>query len=421
MNITTTGFLSYIGYNGEFGNFNSYHHTFGKELLTVNVADPHDFELNFLHTRNEDLEALPIYVADPDKPRITEVLNWLLTNANKTVADTATLEASLNSNFGTDTLTIEIDNILEVSGLTLPRSITINSNNNSYKIWLSVTDFEDNYPFYDVVVVPPILGIDKLVNSREIVQQLLLDTPREYVFGRINEANREKPYTRISSLDLIWSDKDTGANLTLEFTFIVYGNIGSNDQLLKEELRKYIVENSHISDEVWRSVLAEIFISVSSYVLIPIWDQISYGNRDAPIYNPITAIENIKGLYTNDRIGFLEEDTKDIEMLPTLWQSLMIAVSPNTGNNKVRISSLLEDYMLVSSGPDYIRLSAVTRNFITKLNTALTYAADYDPLQTLPDGITATTVRDITYINFASIGTNCQVVIKDDFSKLTED
>lgn len=431
MIITTSGFVKRLDFSEKFCNFNGYHHTFGKNSVTYNADTSvyDDFEIVALHRKNDEGVTVTAPIDDSRLSDLFNIFNWLLTESDGGIltANETTVNNELASRFGSADRVLDVDTMVtDASGKILPNKLTITytvgDDIYNFEFWFNSLTIESEYTQSDIVVFGPTDNVDDLVNDKSTVLLLMNQRDIDDYNTQINEASRTNPYTGVVSMETQWVNQDNPTEtLQVRFTFICYGPVTDSTSLLRIALRQFVENNTQYADVVWETVLPEIF-TATTFLMIPNWDSVSNGSGNSSIYNPVIRTKLAFDIFINNISGYGQEHVdENFEVLPTLWQSLSIAVcgAPKNKDEYKTISVNLDDYMLVSAGStDFIRLKASTQDFILKMNNALPYIQEYVSGDPLPGTLELEVIDGFNFLVFTSYNVKCKIMTKNDYLNL---
>lgn len=431
MIVTTTGFIQRLDFSEKFANFTKHHHTFGKNTKIYNADSTQflDFEVVTLQRKDDEGKLVSAAIVEDSLNDIFNIVNWLFVECDGGVltSNVDTVNNELATRFGSSTLAVVADKMLaDAANKILPNKITltytVGEDKYNFEFWFNSLSIEDEYTGSDIVVFGSTEQVDQLINDKSTVLDLINQRGIKEYNEIINQANREAPYTGVTTMDTVWVNKDNPAEtMQIRFNFICYGPVLDNVSLLRIALHKYVVDNSAMPDSVWEVVLPEIF-TATTFLMVPGWERVSNGVGESSIYNPIMATNQIANVFKNHLSGYTEAHVNEtFEVLPCMWQSLAIGVC-GAPNNKVELNSLslsLGDYMLVAvDTPNFIRLSDSTKDFVLKLHNALPYVQKYVPGMALPGTLDHEVIDGYNFIIFNSYNVRCKIMAKQDYLAL---
>lgn len=347
------------------------------------------------------------------------VSNFLYTqysnNAIPLPTSKETLESAVDSQIP-DIRNVKIGDILEsnVPGKRLVDyvryDVTIDNELWRVTLWFSDAKFRLQYPLYEIVVIPPLGDIDRLIDTPATVIEALDAVKIDYTINRIAGITNEHSATTVYTHTVQWHDPaGTSARVDTKWTMVIYGSAGNDLDLIKDAIRRYIGDHS-LSDK-WPTILPDLY-SENEFLLMPFWGLLSTptDGYDDGLYS---SIVNLSELDTQaDRLipaSFInvvnrEELKKQyLGVMSTTYRGMNIMTigNPNNVGGNVIFKDMYPDYMAVSSDkPDFARMSSKTQEFVMKLLETLNIARNYTLTSQLPSGYAKATKSNREYVGF---------------------
>jgi hypothetical protein len=247
-----------------------------------------------------------------------------------------------------------------------------------YKVWLASADFELSYDEFQILVVPPVVPIDRLFMP---YADLLLELARNdmaIMHERVNTTRGEIPETIIRTEMVELIDKtNTNNRANIGWTVLIYGPAGDTTDHIKDAIKKYISNNSTSTENDWRQLMPDLFNTTCFYV-IPRWDRFAIQPRlGMPgIQSPLVGtLENYN--YTKNLTkSYIPAAHFDANMEDTFhrYQHLKLNIIGGEFNrlNKYKFSDYFPDYIAESTvNEDFNRQSTETKEISTLLATIL--------------------------------------------------
>ena len=293
----------------------------------------------------------------------------------------------------------------------------------TFKVFLDRATFLDSYPYSTINNV--ILPCDPAY---------LLDPSR--IDGTIDALVKAGMYSFKDLDPSIVSDDHTGL---LTYTTKYYSRTGSGSVAvhylpfgilyqgakpptlqIREAIRNELFKEGLASEEIWESILPDIFVTASFY-LIPIWDN-QVRRPQGYIYPSVVPVRKITNAITTLFPDMSEDFIKQYQELLTLGQSEIFITSIPDLLNENDNYSILENhptyqYHLSQDGSAFLNQDAVTRDFNIRLNRALAVAFGLE----LHDEIITLTVDGITWHSFTSTRVEYNVLSKASYDALFND
>ena len=278
------------------------------------------------------------------------------------------------------------------------------------KFWFSDKRFALQYPYYEMVVLPPVGYVDALNGTTADVSNLLNSITKTQIVNQITAVTRDYPATYIYSINLRWHNPNNPTStLDTEWFVVVYGQAGIDRDVVKDSIRNYIATNSGVTN--WTSIYPDLYAE-SEFIIIPFWSEIATVDNgyDEGLYRSAVAkyrmeeIENkqIPASY-NTVTDFAAYKRQYLVTCSTNYRSILFYAlgNPNNSGGKFSLLHLYPDYMdIPTTSPDFNRLSTKTQGFAIKLNEALHVAREYSRTKPIPTGYALSTKSNREYIGF---------------------
>lgn len=379
------------------GELTTYAKTFTKELGFYRHSTLERYELlNFKSINNTTAVTVPQTNVDQAIAFVDFVTKLTQATSGELYYDEVltqlqTLAGTLNAN------SVTIGAMVHSGAWWVPEWIswsdTSNATANIHKVWLSLPAFVTQYTDYEIVVVPPIDGLDQFFNPGDVVEQLIKTITTSQIMERVELSKAGFPETIIRSDPYQYNDPVTlSRKIDVTWTVLIYGPGGNDPDLIRDALVEYILANSNRPKEDWAVIFPDIF-KRTEFILAPLWNQFAIPQRVLAqgIYSPI--VDNRKGEqflvanapgYTGDHI------VTESQLLGFPYRSLQIATIGSIENKdgKVKVSDYFADYINVGTdSPDFSRMSAETQRWVIMLARLVTIAETVTSTTDLPQGI----------------------------------
>lgn len=347
------------------------------------------------------------------------VSNFLYTqysnNAIPLPTSKATLVNAVASEFS-NVRNVRIGDILE-SGIPGKRlidyiryDITIDSEVWRVTLWFSDAKFRLQYPLYDIVVIPPLGDISRLIDTPATVIEALSSITIDYTINRMAAITNEHSATTVYTHTVRWHDPaGTSARADTKWTVVIYGGAGNDLDLIKDAIRRYISDNSN--NTKWPIIFPDLY-SENEFLLMPLWGMLATptDSYDDGLYSSLVNANDIdiqaSRLIPPSFMGVVNLATlkeKYLGIMASTYRGIMIMNmgNPNNVGANVIFKDMYPDYMAVSSDrPDFARMSSKTQEFVLQLLTTLEIARNYTLNSTLPSGYSKATKANREYIGF---------------------
>lgn len=277
-------------------------------------------------------------------------------------------------------------------------------------LWFSDAKFRLQYPLYDIVVIPPLGDISRLIDTPATVMEALDSITVDYTINRIAAITNEHSATTVYTHTVKWHDL-AGSNTRIDtkWTVVIYGSAGNDLDLIKDAIRKYLGDNS--TSDKWPSIFPDLY-SENEFLLMPFWGLLATptDGYDDGLYSSIVNLSDVD--FQANRLipaSFMsvinrEELKKQyIGLLASNYRGIQIMTigNPNNVGGQIIFKTMYPDYMSVSSDkPDFARMSTKTQEFVLKMLETLEIARNYTLNSTLPFGYSKATKSNREYVGF---------------------
>lgn len=288
--------------------------------------------------------------------------------------------------------------------------ITIDSKLWRVTLWFSDAKFRLQYPLYDIVVIPPLGDIARLIDTPAMVIEALSSITVDYTINRIAAITNEHSATTVYTHTLRWHDPSGGsARADTKWTVVIYGSAGNDLDLIKDAIRRYLSDNS--TSDKWPVIFPDLY-SENEFLLMPLWGMLATPTEgyDDGLYSSLINAHDIDlqaaRLIPASFMGVVNLDTlkqKYLGVMATTYRGVMVMNmgNPNNVGSKIVFKDMYPDYMAVSTDrSDFARMSSITQEFVLKFLETLEIARNYTLNSTLPSGYTKATKANREYIGF---------------------
>lgn len=303
---------------------------------------------------------------------------------------------------------VVLGRVVTVKGISLPQYIEFKLvdtevySETLIKIWFSDPAFKAQYPFYEVRVVPMTANLDDFFQEEDFVRQMRNALDLNVLHDNINTLREESPFTLLKTYNYVWKGGTT--DIDIPWTVLVYGGIGENLDIIKDEIVKYVLANSTKPRSEWERIFPDLFVP-TEYIIAPMWTLESVpGYRTiAGMYSPTVKYADILPFAKEAIKGYSEEHiSKHVEVTSSLHKSLSMLICGNPLNRLASISfyEQFPQYALIGSRTDdFNRMDATHQMFILKLNEILHQAEEIDPDTTVGANLTKIYRGDVLYVS----------------------
>ena len=402
-----------------FGELSSKARTYTKDIRNyVDKTAYPSIELTTFAILDETSKPIPNPSSDVTNTALS-ISNFLYTqysnNAIPLNSSKATLISAVSAEF-TKTRNVRIGDIIE-SGTPGKRlidyiryDVTIDNELWRVTLWFSDSKFRLQYPLYDIVVIPPLGDISRLIDTPATVIEALDSITIDYTINRIAAITNEHSATTVYTHTLRWHDPaGTQARVDTKWTVVIYGSAGNDLDLIKDAIRRYISDNS--SSTKWPIIFPDLY-SENEFLMMPLWGMLATPTNgyDDGLYSSLINVNDIDTqaarLIPASYVGVVDLATlknKYLGVMATTYRGIMVMNmgNPNNVGAKVIFKDMFPDYMAVSSDrSDFARMSSLTQEFVLNFLKTLEIARNYTLNSTLPAGYSKATKANREYIGF---------------------
>lgn len=294
-------------------------------------------------------------------------------------------------------------------------------------LWFSDSKFREQYPLYDIVVIPPLGDIDRMIDTPANVVEAIKGITVDYTINRIAAITSEHSSTTLYTHTIKWNDPNgSKTKINTKWTVVIYGAAGNDLDIIKDAIRRYIADNS--TSDKWPIIFPDLY-SENEFLLMPLWDVIAApaDSYDDGLYASLidfkTVNEQAKRVIPLSYTGTVAMDklrSDFLGILSTTYRGLLVMTlgNPNNVDGKTMFDELYPDYMAVSTDrPDFARMSTLTQDFVIKLIETLDIARHYTLNASLDGGYTKATKGNREYIGFDFEGFTYYVLTRTGYLK----
>lgn len=298
-------------------------------------------------------------------------------------------------------------------------SMTYNESSTEYpgvcKIWFSDVAFRNEFPEYEIVVVPPIENLDDFFLALAPVTALIDAYTRPLMMEKIAEAIGIHPPTLVKTYMYDWYDNLDPPNiLPTPWTVVIYGMAGDNYDLIVEAIRQYILDNSTHTQSEWEEVFPDIF-KTTEFIITPMWNRYSIPNMtlQAGVYSPMVNFnQDIDEVLLT--MAPMPEPHVRLHIMSGLFMykslSFYVCGSQNNRDNLFDFTDVFPDYVAVSTDSlDFGKMSAKTQAWVIFILDLVKKAEEMTSSSSIPFNATRIVRGGIMYI--AAFYDNIQYLI----------
>lgn len=317
---------------------------------------------------------------------------WLEAKANdRTISqNNVTNKQAIIAEFQQHIKDVNLGRVVTVKGIYLPQFIefklvdTATYSDSLIKIWFSDPAFKSQYPYYEIKIIPIVDNLDDFFLDVNSVQRIRNELNLETLHDKVNRLREDSPFTLLKTYNYQWKGDVTGDGISIPWTVLIYGGIGENLDIIKDELVKYILANSKKSRAEWEKIFPDLFVP-TEYVIAPIWTMSSVpGFRTiASMYSPTIRYKDAIPFAKEAMKGYEEAHLKaNLEISSCLYKSIGLLICGNAMNRLAPISfyEKYPQYALIGSRTDdFNRMDKQHQLMVLKLNELLLAAENIEP------------------------------------------
>lgn len=391
----------------QLGELSDRSHSFAREKYSYYDQASRECEMVVFESKTDK------YVVTPDihQRKALEYSQWIYTQAlaARFNADVEVFKARFLTQFGGQIDRFECGTMITARGIWMPAFIRYRLQGqpeNAVRLWYADQAFQAQYDSYEIIVVPPIKPVDTFMNTTSVVAKALssFTLPQHQV--DINLAAGGVPFTRHKTTEYTWyAPDDPESTLPTFWSAVVYGGSVVNDDIIRDAIADYILNNSIYNRDQWLPVFPDIFAS-RGFSVIPAWHK--HSTYDATprgsLYSPV--LNHGEDLTLANKFAYdhnAEHNAKYLQTTVAQWKSVALICVSNVENDKkrMRLTDIYPDYALISpTSQDFNRMSFATTDWVKKLIKALIMAEQFDEYTILEDGFYLLERGLYTYVMF---------------------
>ena len=411
-----------------FGELSSHSHTYAKDKTFHTDTQAPDSTFVSFHSVTDEAPVKPDSIVVSHVVRFGQyVLDRA--NAGSTVGDRVAFNQMVTAEYAGVITEFEFGRLLFDGARWMPEWVGFTTDVSempcAVKVWLSDDAFRTQFEHFMIDVIPPIEPLDDFFNPPNQVQKTL---DRYDLVAKLNQAQAARgdyPYTYLKAMRYHYVDPaDRAWEIPTEWLVIIYGEAGNNPDTIKRELVKYILANSTRSEEDWKEILPELFVT-TEFIFIPQWATYAVPNRElqAGIYSPTIKAPSLVTLHASQVAHRLisgrdytpEWINQNLESSQILYKSLATYVigNPENVDGICHFSEKFGDYMLVTNdSTDFNRMSPYTQEFVVLLSELVKAAESVTPQSSVVTGLVKQTRDGVLYVTGRYDGVTYMVASK---------
>lgn len=281
---------------------------------------------------------------------------------------------------------------------------TAGAADNTNKVWLGLEAFKAQYTDYEIVVVPPIDGLDQFFNPGSIVESLIQAITPTQMMDRAETAKNGFPPTVTRTDPYEYRDPvNTARRFDVYWSVVIYGPAGNDPDIIRDALVNYILANSTHTRDEWATIFPDIF-KRTEYIFAPFWDSYAAQQRvfDYGVYSPIADNTKCVDWLTTYADGYTPDQIKAVSQLMGFpYRSMQMAVVGHIENRdgKMKITDYYSDFINVGSeSTDFGRMSIPTQQWAQVMMSLIVTAEALSDATDLPKGMYRVVRGTRTYV-----------------------
>jgi len=321
-----------------------------------------------------------------------EISNWLVaqTKAGNITDNRPGTLALLQAQFSNGVEILNIGEMATNNRYWLPSFVQgshiVGTEKQSFYLWFADAYFKRQYPLVSFAVVHPldVKAMDLLMpmNYKQMAELLETQTP-DVISKRFHDVtdNAEWPVTDTGTMPFEIMDLiNTPRSVTGWWRYAWWGNGVDSDDILLEQIRKEILDNTQYPLAKWEEKIPDLFNPIEFYV-IPNFNRYGLLNKTngarnySPIFDEETGMDLVNKFLTP--VMTPEHVIKSTQFVPFLWKSIGCSFVGKLNNREgtKKIYQIFEDYSLIPSTDDNFGLmNFQTMEFIRNMENLLAAA-----------------------------------------------
>lgn len=396
-----------IGKVSVLGELSPESHSYSREVGIYAHEDYSDIRLMTFHSVNDGIkEALESDLAH----QILGLGHWLSQESlsNRIDDDRSLFLQKVSAEFLGKVTILQVGKMVTDGKYWLPEYITFqltsDSRPNRYKVWFADEAFRHQYDKYEIEVIPPIVNVDDFHKSVGKVRQTLTDHNVSELHARVNIIADKHPYTYIISnmYDYV-NPLDNKEKLPTSWTVIVYGEAGRNNDVIRDAIADYVLDNSDYARAEWEKLIPDLFVPTEFY-LSPMWTQYATENLQLKggIYSPVVPYRKVIPWALRTMYGYSEEHLiNKTVVFNSIFKSIAVVACGHAKNRVTfpEFEKAWPEYCnIYTTSRDFNRIGPETQEFILFMNKMFFEAETLTPDAEIPQGMTRVMRGDLFYL-----------------------
>lgn len=302
---------------------------------------------------------------------------------------------------------------------------TTDSRDNEHIVWLAVDDFINDYPDYEIIVVPPVDNLDSFFFPGSVVEASMREITPTQMIERAEAAKGEYPTTWRRNDPYTYHDPaNSNRRIDVYWQILGYGDAGNDPDIIRDHMVDYILANSSHPREDWAVIFPDIFRR-TELVFVPHWNKYAASARtfEHGIYSCIVNNGDPVKYAGLGAIGYPTAHVRDnVQTIGFPYRSLAISVVGHLENRdgKFKFSDHFPDYMNVpTTSTDAGRMSLETQAWIEKMLELIILAEEWTIATRMPRGIYRVVRGGKTFVSTTIDRVLMLVMVKSDVVEAT--
>lgn len=263
----------------------------------------------------------------------------------------------------------------------------------TFQIWTSNAAFEDQYPGFNITVVPPLTDPSLLLGGWQTAVDLINARPVDAMITDAEAARGVNPYTFLRTFRFTFVNRSNPTQFVYtNWAALVYGKAGDDIDSIKDAIVEYLVTETSRPESDWELVLPDLF-KRTEFIVWPRWDKKSTTNMSpetalySSLLDPAECIDFAEAATTFYLDTFVRQN---VNTMPVTFKAVSLVVVNGQNNvlGKKLLKELIPDYLPVAStSPDFQRMSETTKAWVNFMLPLVIAAEKASGISQLPVGM----------------------------------
>lgn len=383
--------------------------TYAKEKGQYTLADyPDAILVSFSSYQDDSMVKVPTAFST----QALKIGQWIFEESTTGAlsADSNSFLRELLAEFGTEITDVTVgDMVSNDAGYWMPEWISYVSTEEEsrVKLWFADHAFSNQYDSYEIEFIKPIDNLDDFFKIRSTVTSLVNAKDFNDRTAEIQAARGDYPYTILRSDLFVWNDPNSDTNtLDVFWPSLIYGTVGNNIDIVKQDLADWILGQSTHTREEWAEIFPDIFTN-TEFIITPLWTQYAIANKtlQAGVYSPTIdfkkALEIAK--QTAQGTGYSDNHIEShlrASFVPYKSLAFLALGSPENRDGILDFNQRFVDYISVTTDSgDFNRMSVKTQNWVLFFYELLKIAEEMTEFSDIPLGYSRISRNGVLYVS----------------------